>query len=97
MAESVDALVSNTSGATRAGSTPAPGTTQLCKRVENQQFTEFFFSPVLRFGHIWSRFVFGKESKLCKLALNPLPATISTEFYVDPKTVQETLLSSLAN
>ena len=26
MAESVDALVSNTSGATRAGSTPAPGT-----------------------------------------------------------------------
>jgi hypothetical protein len=28
MAESVDALVSNTSGATRAGSTPALGTTQ---------------------------------------------------------------------
>ena len=27
MAESVDALVSNTSGATRAGSTPALGTT----------------------------------------------------------------------
>ena len=26
MAESVDALVSNTSGATRAGSTPAPST-----------------------------------------------------------------------
>ena len=26
MAESVDALVSNTSGAIRAGSTPAPGT-----------------------------------------------------------------------
>ena len=29
MAESVDALVSNTSGATRAGSTPALGTTSL--------------------------------------------------------------------
>ena len=29
MAESVDALVSNTSGATRAGSTPALGTTQV--------------------------------------------------------------------
>ena len=28
MAESVDALVSNTSGATRAGSTPALGTNQ---------------------------------------------------------------------
>ncbi len=28
MAESVDALVSNTSGAIRAGSTPAPGTEQ---------------------------------------------------------------------
>ena len=28
MAESVDALVSNTSGATRAGSTPALGTTK---------------------------------------------------------------------
>ena len=28
MAESVDALVSNTSGAIRAGSTPAPGTTK---------------------------------------------------------------------
>ena len=28
MAESVDALVSNTSGATRAGSTPALGTRQ---------------------------------------------------------------------
>ena len=31
MAESVDALVSNTSGAIRAGSIPAPGTRQKCK------------------------------------------------------------------
>ena len=30
MAESVDALVSNTSGATRAGSTPAPSTENDC-------------------------------------------------------------------
>ena len=29
MAESVDALVSNTSGAIRAGSIPAPGTLQI--------------------------------------------------------------------
>ena len=31
MAESVDALVSNTSGAIRAGSTPALGTSKLAK------------------------------------------------------------------
>ena len=34
MAESVDALVSNTSGATRAGSTPALGT--LCTTCVNK-------------------------------------------------------------
>ncbi len=33
MAESVDALVSNTSGATRAGSTPALGTLWLLKTL----------------------------------------------------------------
>ncbi len=33
MAESVDALVSNTSGATRAGSTPALGTKQSTKSL----------------------------------------------------------------
>ena len=33
MAESVDALVSNTSGATRAGSTPALGTSKSDKRL----------------------------------------------------------------
>ena len=32
MAESVDALVSNTSGAIRAGSTPAQGT---CRRIDS--------------------------------------------------------------
>ena len=35
MAESVDALVSNTSGATRAGSTPALGTVNYLKSVVN--------------------------------------------------------------
>ena len=34
MAESVDALVSNTSGATRAGSTPALGTNELAKYLK---------------------------------------------------------------
>ena len=37
MAESVDALVSNTSGAIRAGSIPAPGTTK------DSSFLESFF------------------------------------------------------
>ena len=36
MAESVDALVSNTSGATRAGSTPALGTGSTLKIVDFQ-------------------------------------------------------------
>ena len=39
MAESVDALVSNTSGATRAGSTPALGT----KKPLNLSIRRFFF------------------------------------------------------
>ena len=58
MAESVDALVSNTSGATRAGSTPALGTfanrrksLKTCKKF----FSDFSlngFSPHLQgFGH----------------------------------------------
>ena len=42
MAESVDALVSNTSGATRAGSTPALGTVRYLKSVVNQVFTTLF-------------------------------------------------------
>ena len=43
MAESVDALVSNTSGATRAGSTPALGT----NRGEEQSSPRFSFAPTL--------------------------------------------------
>ena len=41
MAESVDALVSNTSGATRAGSTPALGTSQ--RKCAASQHTFFVF------------------------------------------------------
>ena len=45
MAESVDALVSNTSGATRAGSTPALGTRFKKQSSVNQLFTgDFSFS-----------------------------------------------------
>ena len=47
MAESVDALVSNTSGATRAGSTPALGTKDaLAQRKQGavrQQLTALFY------------------------------------------------------
>ena len=49
MAESVDALVSNTSGATRAGSTPALGTSVFLQIPVNQVFTGIFaFYGVLK-------------------------------------------------
>ena len=41
MAESVDALVSNTSGVIRAGSTPALGTQKNLQMVYNQSFGGF--------------------------------------------------------
>ena len=44
MAESVDALVSNTSGAIRAGSTPAQGTT---KRTPHFKSPLFYFHPLI--------------------------------------------------
>ena len=44
MAESVDALVSNTSGATRAGSTPALGTGFKAKVLQDQGLAAQFFS-----------------------------------------------------
>ena len=43
MAESVDALVSNTSGAIRAGSTPALGTVYFYKALVNQVFARVFY------------------------------------------------------
>ena len=42
MAESVDALVSNTSGVTRAGSTPALGTRLKSKRAARNLCSTFF-------------------------------------------------------
>ena len=42
MAESVDALVSNTSGATRPGSTPGLGTSLKSKDAVNQVFAASF-------------------------------------------------------
>ncbi len=42
MAESVDALVSNTSGATHPGSIPGLGT-----KAENFNFSAFFYSYIL--------------------------------------------------
>ena len=42
MAESVDALVSNTSGGTRAGSTPALGTEETTKML-NSTLSRFLF------------------------------------------------------
>ena len=49
MAESVDALVSNTSGATRAGSTPALGTAskhfKILQAADNKALAGFYFIP----------------------------------------------------
>ena len=42
MAESVDALVSNTSGATHPGSSPGLGTIKYLESVVNQVFTTLF-------------------------------------------------------
>ena len=47
MAESVDALVSNTSGATRAGSTPALGTRKRVKYLQIKYLALSFF--ILKF------------------------------------------------
>ncbi len=57
MAESVDALVSNTSGATRAGSTPALGTENRIECADFQQVIahSFIFGATLvqHFGVIF--------------------------------------------
>ena len=51
MAESVDALVSNTSGAIRAGSTPALGTESQVKNVSLGFFVPvFFYSDISGFS-----------------------------------------------
>ena len=51
MAESVDALVSNTSGATRAGSTPALGTVENANIVYITLLAFFFFQNSPLFPH----------------------------------------------
>ena len=45
MAESVDALVSNTSGAIRAGSTPALGTKREDRETRKRRPALFLFTP----------------------------------------------------
>ena len=57
MAESVDALVSNTSGATRAGSTPALGTSSLSRKrkcCRPSLAALFLFHVVIESSH-WDR------------------------------------------
>jgi hypothetical protein len=51
MAESVDALVSNTNGAIRAGSIPAPGTFLKPQIIGSQLFGVFIL------GKIWALFI----------------------------------------
>ena len=50
MAESVDALVSNTSGATRAGSTPALGTCFEAKVLQDLSSQHLFLSTLSHSG-----------------------------------------------
>ena len=49
MAESVDALVSNTSGAIRAGSTPALGTSKSAKQLSVNAWPILFYAHCSRF------------------------------------------------
>ena len=68
MAESVDALVSNTSGAIRAGSTPALGTTKGMSPC-NHKLRGLFICEVFSFAHTseWSRYAFEMVLSICKL------------------------------
>ena len=52
MAESVDALVSNTSGAIRAGSIPAPGTNKIAN-LEIQGFAIFLLGFAPHLHHVF--------------------------------------------
>ena len=58
MAESVDALVSNTSGATRAGSTPALGTEAQqalpCRQQRARDFFVLFLCVVMKILFIFA-------------------------------------------
>ena len=58
MAESVDALVSNTSGAIRAGSTPAQGTE---KEIFEMKISFFIFYKVI-FNDVYSKVTFACTS-----------------------------------
>ena len=53
MAESVDALVSNTSGAIRAGSIPAPGTKNP-RRMHSTRVLTFYFPHIPQLSYFWT-------------------------------------------
>ena len=61
MAESVDALVSNTSGAIHPGSIPGLGT----KSCKSKDLWLFFFIPQI--SQIYTDLSFGVEKYLCNL------------------------------
>ena len=66
MAELVDALVSNTSGAIRAGSIPAPGTKKPFQ-ISERAFS-FHFVPKLFTNKQWTNLVY-KMSNCCYVHL----------------------------
>ncbi len=64
MAESVDALVSNTSGAIHPGSIPGLGT----KSCKSKDLWLFFFIPqISQITQIYTDLSFGVEKYLCNL------------------------------
>ena len=60
MAESVDALVSNTSGAIRAGSTPAQGTRKATQSLVNHVVESLYFFT----GKLPAKMEFSAENML---------------------------------
>ena len=82
MAESVDALVSNTSGATRAGSTPALGTLLLKDNDLSAKLNELsFFLFVAPYNVLYGRQFIKTNTYLCnalRQTAYSLPAVLNS-------------------
>ena len=75
MAESVDALVSNTSGATRAGSTPALGTGFKAKVLQTDILQHFFHSS--HFKRLKSFYITTAVPLVATMSMEPLAPMVS--------------------
>ena len=75
MAESVDALVSNTSGATRAGSTPALGTGFKAKVLQIISLQPFFHSS--HFKRLKTFYITTAVPLVATMSIEPLAPMVS--------------------